>query len=206
MATSFRPWSLETLFVGRLALFSQASGSDSATTLEVGIGSSLSIQHGGTKDKDVKGIFLGVSITKCSNRSWVYFSHSHSSSTFISFFWIAPVFFSLCSRGPTRKNTRILRHLGARWLVFPEWLGTGCRGSVWYTMAPVPWICHVCISNDIHSHNSRGFCVRSMWLSRKLARLTYRSHGLMKTPGRFKADFVELQPCFSQCRLGASEM
>lgn len=110
------------------------------------------------------------------------------------FFSNCPVFFSLSWRGLTGKATRILRHLGVPWLVFPEqWLGTGCRGSVWYTMAPVPWICmdSSCLHIQWHSHHSLipqftgGFCVRSMWLSRKLARLTYRSHGLMKTPGRF---------------------
>lgn len=201
MATSFRTWSLETLFVGRRRNGSRARHHQDLILQRLwrwgfAVSQAFNTQGGTNLGQGCKRqclIIFGVSITKCSNRIWVYFSHSHS-STFISFFRIVPVFFSLSWRGPTRKATRILRRLGVPWLVFREqWLGTGCRGSVWYTMAPVPWICMdlSCLHIQWHSHHSLipqftgGFCVRSMWLSRKLARLTYRSHGLMKTPGRF---------------------
>ena len=161
-------WSLEslTIFVGRLRrLPSQASsGSDSATTLEVGIGSSPSIQHARCNElgKTMERAIFVVLIPKCSNRIWVYFSKSF---TFIinihQYFWIASVFFHCVERDPPEKppecwDTWVFHGWFSR--VLP-WLGTGCRGSVWYTMAPVPWICR----NDIQWHHWSSCVLFGFW-------------------------------------------
>ena len=202
MATSFRTWSLETLFVGRRRNGSRARHHQDLILQRLwrwglAVSQAFNTQGGTNLGQGCKGqclIIFGVSITKCSNRIWVYFSHSHSSSTFISFFSNYPCVFFIVLKGTYPKSHANLETLGCSMASFPGAMtwdrmqrislihnGSSALDLYGFVMFAYP----MTFTSFTHPTIHRGFCVRSMWLSRKLARLTYRSHGLMKTPGRF---------------------